>query len=136
MCPAGYWGAGVTFRGVAAASPPPPPRYVLPSHQYPNGHILSLARRQAIAGWARRHGCYILEDDYDGDFCFEGPPLPAIAALAPECTIHLGSFTKSLGAGLRLGYMVAPPPLADAMRAANSCSPAARPGSNRRCSPR
>jgi GntR family transcriptional regulator/MocR family aminotransferase len=91
--------------------------YVTPSHQYPTGHILSLARRQAIAGWARRQGCYILEDDYDGDFCFEGPPLPAIAALAPDCTIYLGSFTKSLGAGLRLGYMVAPPPLVDAMRA-------------------
>ena len=57
--------------------------YVTPSHQYPTGHILSLARRQTIAGWARRWGCYILEDDYDGDFCFEGPPLPAIAALAP-----------------------------------------------------
>ncbi|MGC1884805.1 MAG: aminotransferase class I/II-fold pyridoxal phosphate-dependent enzyme, partial [Stellaceae bacterium] len=91
--------------------------YVTPSHQYPTGHILSLARRQAIVGWARQQGCYILEDDYDGDFCFEGPPLPAIAALAPECTIYLGSFTKSLGAGLRIGFMVAPPPLADAVRA-------------------
>lgn len=91
--------------------------YVTPSHQYPTGHIMSLARRQAIVGWARRQGCYIVEDDYDGDFRFDGPPLPAIAALAPDCTIHLGSFAKSLGAGLRLGYMVAPPPLADAMRA-------------------
>ena len=91
--------------------------YLTPSHQFPTGHILSLARRQAIAGWARQQGCYILEDDYGGDFCFEGPPLPAIAALAPECTIYLGSFTKSLGAGLRIGFMVAPPPLADAVRA-------------------
>jgi GntR family transcriptional regulator / MocR family aminotransferase len=91
--------------------------YVTPSHQYPTGHTLSLRRRQAIANWARRLGCYILEDDYNGDFRFEGAPLPAIAALAPDCTIHLGSFAKSLGAGLRLGYMVAPPRLADAMRA-------------------
>ena len=89
--------------------------YTTPSHQYPTGHTLSLARRQTTANWARRRGCYVLEDDYDGDFRFEGPPLPAIASLAPECTIHLGSFAKSLGVGLRLGYMVAPPSLVDAM---------------------
>jgi GntR family transcriptional regulator/MocR family aminotransferase len=92
--------------------------YVTPSHQYPTGHTLSLTRRRAVADWARRQGCYILEDDCDGDFRFEGAPLPAIAALAPDCTIHVGSFAKALGAGLRLGYMVAPPPLVEAMRAA------------------
>ena len=92
--------------------------YLTPSHQYPTGRTLSLARRHAIVDWARRHGCYILEDDYNGDFRFEGAPLPAISALAPDCTIHLGSFAKSLGTGLRLGYMVAPPALVDAMRAA------------------
>src|SRR5271170_2637400 len=91
--------------------------YLTPSHQYPTGHTLSLARRHAITSWARRQGCYILEDDYDGDFRFEGPPLPAIASLAPDCTIHLGTFAKVLGAGLRLGYMVAPLPLVEAMRA-------------------
>lgn len=92
--------------------------YLTPSHQYPTGHTLSLARRRAVAGWAREHACYVLEDDCDGDFRFEGAPLPAIAALAPDCTIHLGSFARALGAGLRLGYMVAPPPLVEAMRAA------------------
>ncbi len=92
--------------------------YVTPSHQYPTGHTLSMARRRAVASWARRQGCYILEDDCDGDFRFEGAPLPAIAALAPDCTIHLGSFARALGAGVRLGYMVAPPPLVEAMRAA------------------
>ncbi|HEV8027677.1 MAG TPA: aminotransferase class I/II-fold pyridoxal phosphate-dependent enzyme [Stellaceae bacterium] len=92
--------------------------YVTPSHQYPTGHTLSLARRRAVADWARRQGCYILEDDCGGDFRFEGAPLPAIAALAPDCTIHVGSFARALGAGLRLGYMVAPPPLVEAMRAA------------------
>ena len=92
--------------------------YVTPSHQYPTGHTLSLARRQAIAAWARRQGCFILEDDYDGEFRFEGPPLPAIGALAPDCTIHVGGFAKALGAGVRLGYMVVPEPLVDAMRAA------------------
>jgi len=91
--------------------------YVTPSHQYPTGSTLSLSRRQAIIDWAQRQGCYILEDDYNGDFRFEGSPLPAIASLAPDCTIHLGSFSRSLGPGVRLGYMVAPPPLVEALRA-------------------
>ena len=94
--------------------------YVTPSHQYPTGHILSLERRHSLIAWARRIGCYILEDDYDSDFCYEGSPLPSIASLAPDCTIHLGTFSKSLGAGLRLGYMVVPEPLAQAARSAKA----------------
>jgi len=94
--------------------------YVTPSHQYPTGHVMSLDRRHALIAWARRTGCYILEDDYDGDFCYEGSPLPSIAALAPDCTIHLGTFSKSLGAGLRLGYVVVPEPLAAAARSAKA----------------
>jgi GntR family transcriptional regulator / MocR family aminotransferase len=90
--------------------------YLTPSHQYPTGYTFSLARRRAVIAWARRTGCYILEDDYDSDFRYEGSPLPAIAGMAPDCTIHLGTFSKSLGAGLRLGYMVVPPHLAEAAR--------------------
>ena len=86
--------------------------YLTPSHQFPTGHTLSLERRQAIVAWARRYGCYVLEDDRDGDLRYEGSPLPAIAALAPDCTIHLGTFSRTLGAGLRLGYMVVPEQLA------------------------
>jgi GntR family transcriptional regulator / MocR family aminotransferase len=94
--------------------------YVTPSHQYPTGAILPPPRRQALIAWARHNGCYILEDDYDSDFCYDGSPLPAIASLAPDCTIHLGTFSKSLGAGLRLGYMIVPAPLADAARNAKA----------------
>ncbi len=65
--------------------------------------------------WARRCGCYILEDDSDGEFRYEGSSAPAIAAIAPDCTIYLGSFTRTLGAGLRLGFMVVPQRLTDAM---------------------
>jgi len=90
--------------------------YVTPSHQYPTGRTLAATRRGPLVTWARRSGCYILEDDYDCDFRYEGSPLPAIAALAPDCTIYLGTFSKSLGAGLRLGYMVVPAHLADAVR--------------------
>ena len=94
--------------------------YVTPSHQYPTGVTLSLPRRQDLIAWARRQGCYILEDDYDSDFRYEGSPLQAIAAAAPDCTIYLGTFSKSLGAGLRLGYMVVPPQLAQPVAAAKA----------------
>ena len=94
--------------------------YVTPSHQFPTGAGLTLARRQAIIAWARQNGCYIVEDDYDSEFCYEGSPLPSIASLAPDCTIYLGTFSRSLGAGLRLGYMVVPPRLADSARSAKA----------------
>ena len=94
--------------------------YMTPSHQYPTGHTLSPVRRKEIVTWARRSGCYILEDDYDSDFRYEGSPLQAIAAEAPDCTIYLGTFSKSLGAGLRLGYMVVPARLAAAVSAAKT----------------
>jgi GntR family transcriptional regulator/MocR family aminotransferase len=91
--------------------------YLTPSHQYPTGATLSAERRGDIIAWARRYGCYVLEDDYDCDIRYEGSHLPSIAALAPDCTIYLGTFSKSLGGGLRLGYMVAPEPIAEAVRA-------------------
>jgi GntR family transcriptional regulator / MocR family aminotransferase len=94
--------------------------YLTPSHQYPTGGTLSVERRGDIIAWARRHGCYILEDDYDCDIRYEGSHLPSIAALAPDCTLYLGTFSKSLGGGLRLGYMVVPEPIAEAVRAEKS----------------
>ncbi|MFZ3358619.1 MAG: aminotransferase class I/II-fold pyridoxal phosphate-dependent enzyme [Xanthobacteraceae bacterium] len=92
--------------------------YLTPSHQFPTGHTLSPGRRRAIVAWARRYGCYILEDDRDGDFRYEGSPSQAIAALAPDCTIYVGTFSRTLGAGLRLGYMVVPEQLAAVTSAA------------------
>ena len=92
--------------------------YLTPSHQFPTGHVLSAERRETIAAWARRCGCYILEDDSDGEFRFEGSPIKAIAATAPDCTIYLGTFARTLGAGLKLGFMVLPPRLIDAGAAA------------------
>ena len=90
--------------------------YLTPSHQYPTGGTLSADRRGEIIAWARRYGCYVLEDDYDCDIRYEGSHLPPIAALAPDCTIYLGTFSKSLGGGLRIGYMVVPGPIAEAVR--------------------
>lgn len=90
--------------------------YLTPSHQYPTGGTLSTDRRSGIIAWARRYGCYVLEDDYDCDIRYEGSHLPPIAALAPDCTIYLGTFSRSLGSGLRIGYMVVPEPIAEAVR--------------------
>ncbi len=89
--------------------------YTTPSHQYPTGATLSAQRRTAIIDWARRYGCYIIEDDYDCDIRYQGSHLPPLAALAPDCTIYAGTFSKSLGAGLRLGYIVVPEHVAEAV---------------------
>ena len=89
--------------------------YMTPSHQYPTGATLSAARRTDIVAWARRYGCYIIEDDYDCDIRYVGSHLMPLAALAPDCTIYMGTFSKSLGAGLRLSYMVVPERIADAV---------------------
>ena len=88
--------------------------YMTPSHQYPTGATLSAARRTDIVAWARRYGCYIIEDDYDCDIRYLGSHLMPLAALAPDCTIYIGTFSKSLGAGLRLSYMVVPERIAEA----------------------
>jgi GntR family transcriptional regulator/MocR family aminotransferase len=120
----------VDDEGLIAADLPARPAvllYMTPSHQYPTGHTLSPGRAEAIIAWARRTGCYILEDDYGSAFRYEGAAPPALAASAPDCTIHLGTFSQSLGAGLRLGYIVVPPLLVDAVRSVkvllNSGSP-------------
>jgi len=113
----------VDFEGLIPEELPRRPTallYVTPSHQYPTGHTLSLPRRHAVVAWARRYGCYILEDDRDGDFRYEGSPLQAIAAAAPDCTIYLGTFSRTLGAGLRLGFMVVPEQLAGVVAAAKA----------------
>ena len=90
--------------------------YTTPSHQYPTGAILSAQRRGEIIAWARRYGCYVIEDDYDCDIRYQGSHLPPLSALAPDCAVYMGTFSKSLGAGLRLGYMVVPEHIGESVR--------------------
>lgn len=83
--------------------------WVTPSHQYPAGVTMPPTRRVALADWARRRQGWIVEDDYDGDFRHAGPPLAALQGLdGDHRTIHLGTFSKSMFPGLRLGWLVLP----------------------------
>ena len=83
--------------------------YVTPSHQFPTGATLPLHRRLALLDWAESSGGYIVEDDYDGDFRYDGSPLTALAGLDRSgSVIYVGTFSKSIGAGLRIGYLVVP----------------------------
>jgi GntR family transcriptional regulator/MocR family aminotransferase len=100
-----------------------PPRAVLvtPSHQYPLGMVMSLARRQALLGYARAQGCWVIEDDYDSEFRYGTRPLPALQGLDEGGrVIYVGSLSKVLFPGLRLGYLVVPPALADSFAAGSA----------------
>ncbi len=91
--------------------------YVTPSHQFPTGYTLSLDRRLKLLDWAYQTGSYIIEDDYDSDFRYDGPPLTALAGLDRNAhVIYLGTFSKSIGAGIRIGYAVLPRHLLDQAR--------------------
>ena len=95
--------------------------YVTPSHQFPLGYTLSLDRRLALLKWARDIDCYIVEDDYDSDFRYQSSPLTALQGLDDnERVIYTSTFSKSLGAGIRLGYMIVPPHLIEAFTTAKA----------------
>ncbi|WP_055566142.1 PLP-dependent aminotransferase family protein [Streptomyces atriruber] len=79
-----------------------------PAHQFPMGVPLHPDRRAAAVDWARREGGVIIEDDYDGEFRYDRQPVGALQGLDPERVIYLGTASKSLAPGLRLGWMVLP----------------------------
>ena len=122
-----YWGARNIFQSVGlkglpipvdaeGLAPTPehlrrPPRFIFvsPSHQYPLGVVMSVARRRMLLEYARLHGCWIVEDDYDSEFRYGSRPLASLQGLdTGERVIYLGSFSKIMFPGLRLGYIVVP----------------------------
>ena len=91
--------------------------YVTPTHQYPMGMTMSLERRLELLQWAKAHGAAVLEDDYDSEF--HRDPGPSLHTLDTEqSVVYVGSFSKSLLPVLRLGFILAPPSLHPAIRAA------------------
>ncbi|MFI6009291.1 PLP-dependent aminotransferase family protein [Streptomyces sp. NPDC051243] len=88
---------------------------VTPAHQYPTGVTLHPERRRALTDWARARGGLIVEDDYDGEFRYDRQPVGALQGMAPGQVAYLGTASKTLGPALRLGWMVLPPHLVDAV---------------------
>jgi GntR family transcriptional regulator / MocR family aminotransferase len=129
----GYFGATIAFANAGARMIPVPvdehglcisaglkmcPRalgaYVTPAHQFPLGMTMSLERRLALLKWASETGAFVIEDDYDSEYRFEGCPVPAMQSLDRNSSvIFIGSFNKLLFPSLRIGYVVLPPSLVD-----------------------
>jgi GntR family transcriptional regulator/MocR family aminotransferase len=93
--------------------------FVTPSHQFPTGAILPLARRLALLAWARRKNSVIVENDHDGEFHYEGRPLESMQGLDTEGRIvYIGTFSRTVFPALRIGYLIVPKSLATAFTAA------------------
>lgn len=83
--------------------------YVTPSHHFPSGAVLSMQRRLDLLHYAEQHQCWVLEDDYDGEFRYDAHPLAALRSLdEQDRVIYVGTFSKVMFGGLRLAYMVIP----------------------------
>lgn len=93
--------------------------FVTPSHQFPTGAILPLPRRLALLDWARREHAVLVEDDYDGEFRYDGQPLESLQGLDREGrVIYIGTFSRTVFSALRIGYLIAPKPLIAAFTSA------------------
>lgn len=127
-----YQGAREIFRAVGARLQPVPvdrdgidpaqlPRsarmvFVTPSHQFPTGAVLPLARRIALLAWAQSANAVIVEDDYDGEFRYEGQPVESLQGLDREGrVVYVGTFSRTIFPALRIGYLIAPKSLVPAL---------------------
>ena len=95
--------------------------FTTPSHQQPLGTTMSLIRRLSLLNYAQENDAWIIEDDYDSEFRYRGRPLPALSALDSERRVfYVGTFSKSMFAAMRIGYIVVPPGLVDSFAQAGN----------------
>jgi len=93
--------------------------YITPSHQFPAGNVLPLSRRLELLEWAKRQKSWLIEDDYDSEYRYEGRPIPALQGLdESDSVIYVGTFSKVLYPALRIGYLVIPETLVPIFRKA------------------
>lgn len=112
---------GIRIEPLQNAAQPAKAIFLTPSHQFPTGATLALDRRLAIIEWAHRNQAWIIEDDYDSEFHYAGKPTACVQGLdAHDRTIYIGTFTKSMFPGLRIGYMVLPSQLVAPMTVART----------------
>lgn len=82
--------------------------FITPSHQFPLGGTLPIQRRIQLINYSRKTNCYLVEDDYDSEFRYEGPPVSSLQGLEPDRVLYIGSFSKILSPALRIGYLILP----------------------------
>ena len=88
-----------------------------PAHQYPTGAVLAPVRRAQLIAWARRRGALIVEDDYDAEYRYDRDPIASLQGLAPDCVAYVGTASKTLAPGVRLGWALVPSHLVGEMAA-------------------
>ncbi len=111
VCPAPLDSDGIDIKYISKKYPHPKLIYTTPSHQYPTGAVMSTSRRDELLKFADKNNCWIIEDDYDSEFRYAGSPLQSLQGMdRNNSVIYLGTFSKVLFPGLRLGYLVVTDP--------------------------
>ena len=100
---------------------------VAPAHQFPTGAVMAPERRLALIQWAQTHGGLVIEDDYDAEFRYDRTPIGALQGLDPSRVAHVGTVSKTLAPGVRLGWITAPASLIEGLVARKSAADSGSP---------